>query len=189
MSHTTVSVTETVDPTAIVLVGAPASGKTTIRDLFADHGAIGCDLLTESDPDGSFVADDWKQRVTEALAGAAEKRPHVACIEGATSEDHINAIAVKSDQTLVVRVLVPNREQRLSRYHQREVDNGIVVSGEDVVKTETNALYRESKERPYPEHDVTIVNDDNTSTAEISNRCATIVSLLSSVECAGIQKE
>lgn len=183
MNHTTVSVSETVEPNAIVLVGSPASGKTTLRNLFSDHGVVGCNLITPDENGELSVDDDWRALIGKTFSDASNEAPHVACIEGATSEQHISYIEENVDETLVIRVHVPDTEERIARHREREVGaNNDVLTDAEIVEIETEALRRERTEMPYPEHDVTIINDDATSTAELSNRCASIVSLLSSVE-------
>lgn len=178
LNHATTSVDTTTDVTTIVLVGAPASGKSTLRSLFSDFGVVGCDLESSHEA-GDVVDDEWKQVVNTTLSAASEENPRIACIEGAISDTEVDYVTEQSESVLVIRVSVPDDSDRIKRHVERELDSSDVVTDKEVAEIETDSFRRHHYEQPYPKHDVSIINKDSTSTTELVRRCEAIVSAIS----------
>ena len=184
VSSTTKSITETLDVTAIVLVGPPAAGKSTIRKIFSDYGIAGCDLIEHASA-GEVVDEAWMDVVDETLEEANGVVPRVACIESPLDEHQVDYIRGRSTGTLVVRVDVQDRGDRLERFVAQELTNqkkdSDVVASDLLVDLQSTTARREFFEAPYPAHDVLIHNDD-VMTSELVDRCANIVTALSELE-------
>lgn len=162
--------------TAIVLVGPPASGKSTLRAIFEDYGAVGCDVAQFHDIYGTVDAE-YNNAVVSAIEDAADSELNVCCIEGPISSDEVSFITDVVDSTLVIRVLVPTDTERRSRYIDREISfqSGETVPDNARAVARQYAQLRETGERPYPEHDVSILNTDDVSTSELTSRVAHII--------------
>lgn len=180
MSHSTTNVLNPPEVTAIVLVGPPASGKSTLRALFSDYDVFGCDLETYH-KSGSIDGSKWEYLIDQTISAASEEHPKLVCIEGAISEEEVDYIRDNTDEVLVIKVDVPDDDNRINRYVQRELTEleDDVVNEERVSQIEIDAFGRHHHEMPYPDHDVSIINKTSTSTTELSMRCQKIVSLLS----------
>jgi len=179
VNHPTHNILETSSVTSIILVGPPASGKSTLRSLFSDYGVAGFDLEdfhTDGELDG-----EWKKEITAGISSASDSDRDIVCIEGAVSEDEVAFIRKQSDGTLVILVDVPEKSERIQRHVDRETANvnTEIVSKQSILDIQLESFQREYYESPYPEHDVTILNTDDTTTKQLSRRCGRIVSLLS----------
>lgn len=158
--------------TAFVLVGPPASGKTTVRSLFEDHGAVGLDLASLRDAPGESITDDTAFTISHTIAEARSSEIPVACIEGAITDADVERVRQLAERTLVIRIRVPETSDRLTRYVDRELtySAGEAVPADRRAAVRMYAQAREQTECPYPTHTVTIVNDDETSVTELFNR-------------------
>lgn len=176
LNHSTTSINDQYEVTALVLVGPPAAGKTTIREICADYGVHGCDVgMTHS---GGSVDPNAESIIEETIAGTSSP-PGVCCIEGPISDDEVSTVREYAEATLVVRVSAPDQFERLNRYVDREVE-GHPIAEQGVQDARDEARDREEAERPYPTHDVQIVNDKQTSITELTNRCVNLIAGLSS---------
>lgn len=178
MKHPTHDVLQGSSVISIVLVGPPASGKSTLRSLFSDYDVVGCDL--ESFHNSGSIDGGWKQHIVSTLSEAKESNRNVACIEGAISDEEVGFIEEKSSHTIVINVDVPDDDDRITRHVERELDNQNldVVADETIAEIETDSFRRHHHEMPYPDHDVSISNTDSTSTKELSQRCGRLVAAL-----------
>ena len=177
-SQTTVS---TLWQTAIVLVGPPASGKTTIRQLCADYGIPGFDLATVRDK----MEDESGQ--TDLIATTLESDAYddsVVVIEGAISSVECETIADHVDAVLTVKIDSP-REERLSRYVHREVDMlpGETASADAIDTAREQARRQTKRERPYPDHDVVIRHTASSTLTDITRRVSNLVAAVSHSQC------
>lgn len=181
--HPTAKVVPTsADVTALVIVGPPASGKSTIRSILEDYGAVGCELDQFHD-DGSVVGD-WESTIRETVFEASRDKPCIAVIEGAIVDEEVDFVRDLVSDTLVVLVQAPE-DQRLERYIDRESPSGSehsVVSEDEISDLRLDALGRYFSEIPYPQEDVTITNTDDLSVAALGVRCANIVSSVSDID-------
>lgn len=166
--------------TAFVLVGPPASGKTTVRSLFEDHGAVGRDLAPLRESPGTALDDDTAFAIAHTIAEARSNDVRVACIEGAVSDTDVTRVRELADRTLVVRVHVPDSTERLTRYVDRELEYsaGEAVPADRRAAVRMYAQAREQTERPYPTHTVTLVNSTETSVTELFNRVGHLMDTL-----------
>lgn len=159
-----------------MLVGPPAVGKTTIRGICADYGVHTCDVsVTHTDGD---VGPNAESIITETIAGT-DSVPGVCCIEGPISDEEIATIREHADATLVVRVSTPDKFERLDRYVDREIE-GNTIAEKGVEAAQMRARNRRRAEQPYPTHDVQIINGEDTSITELTNRCVNLIAGLSS---------
>lgn len=169
--------------TAIVLVGPPASGKSTIRKMFSDHGVIGCDLDGFHDA-GSIATDEWAYVVLDLIDDARKTETQLCCIEGPIEETQVDFIRKHTASVLVINVDASDRGDYVERYVERELskltsnENGM-ISESDIASLETGVSRRHQVEKPYPTHDVSITNSDELSTNELARRCGRIVSAVS----------
>lgn len=170
--------------TALVLVGPPASGKSTLRALCEDAGAVGCDL-EQFHEHGAVVSDRYRDAIADAVARAANTEIGVCCIEGAVIDDEIEAAREAASEVLVVRVRVSNTADRMARYIERELD---IATNETIAESERDmarnyGFAREAVEQPYPEHDVSIHNSDETQTTELLARIRRLLTVVGNSDC------
>ena len=170
--------------TAFVLVGPPASGKTTVRSLFEDHGAVGRDLAPLRDRPGDPLDDDTDTSfaIAYTIAEARSSDMPAACLEGAISETEIERVRELADTTVVIRVLVPDTTNRLNRYVDRELaySAGEAVPADRRAAVRMYAQAREQTERPYPTHAVSLVNGTETSVTTLFSRVGQLLEALTS---------
>lgn len=183
MDHPTTSISEDPKVTAIVLVGPPASGKTTVRQLISDYDVVGCDLDSHHE-DGRVVDDGWINKIEDVVRYAEQTKPYVCCVEGAITDEQVDAVREKTAGTLVIRVEAPDRPERVQRYISREIDeleedDDTPISEEAVAALRSGIAGRHQVEAPYPKHAVSIYNSDDVSTTELSDRCGEIVGVVS----------
>ena len=172
--------------TAIVLVGPPATGKSTVRNMFSDYGVAGCDL-DDYHNTGRVVDDDWAGVVIETINEADNSEPRVCCIEGPIEEKQVGFVREHTDSTLVIKIDATDRGDYVERYVERELaslsanDDGM-ISESDITSLKTNVSRQHQVEAPYPDHDVAITNSDELSTNDLSRRCGRIVQSVSNCE-------
>jgi len=168
--------------TAFVLVGPPASGKTTVRSLFEDHGAVGRDLAPLRDTPGAPLDDDTAVAIAHTIAEARSSDTPVACFEGAISETEIERVRELATTTLVVRIRVPDTTARLTRYVDRELaySAGEAVPVDRRAAVRMYAQARAETERPYPTHAVSLVNGTETSVTALFSRVGQLLEALTS---------
>jgi len=170
--------------TALVLVGPPASGKTTVRSIMSDYGAVGCDVA-DCYSGGQLVDHSWADRVEGIALKASEDRPQVCAIEGLLEDDHVDRVRDLVGDVLVIRVAAPSREDRIDRFVERELPDrkdGEAVEVDVLTKLRTTADRRYHEETPYPQHDVKIINADDVKASELAERVANLVSAVSDVD-------
>ncbi len=173
LSHLTVTPSNTVCDsaapiTAIVLVGPPACGKSTLRTLFEDAGTPSLDL------DGAADTSDIESLANETAT--TDDTPTVACIEGAVNNSDIAAIRNVFDTTLVVRVRA-SPGQRLERCVKQLEATETVLSSTDIKAAHRSAIEQEVVESSYPMHDVSIRCTDDVDMAALADRCERIVDI------------
>lgn len=180
MAHPTRSVSTTAPTTALVLVGPPAVGKTTIREICSDYDVPGCDLAKAHEQE--FTSPEIYQELIDETIAETSGDPGVCCIEGAILESEVQYVRNRADSTLVVRVETSDDYRRVERYCERELDE---QAGEFDVKAHTQAELeaknRHRAERPYPKHDVRLVNDEGTAVSELTVRCVNLIAACSSL--------
>lgn len=160
----------------LVLVGPPAAGKTTVRELLGDLGATTVDV-TEAprDPDEDDFWDDQCQRVRWEVSHDVP----VLVVDGLRSTDEIDEFEDLVERALVVRIDTKDDGDRLERYIQREIDADLsVVDMERISSLEDELVRREFRERPYPDHHVSIFNDDSVRISELTARLHGLVQAL-----------
>lgn len=187
MNHPTTSIEPTVDVTAIVLVGPPATGKSTIRRMFQDLDVPGCDL-DEHHQSGRIVNSAWEFDVVEAIDMARESTPRLCCVEGPIEEKQTDFIREKTAGTLVIHVDANNRGDYVTRYVERELSNlewneREMVSKSDIESLKTRVTRRYQVEAPYPTHDVSITNSDELSAIDLSRKCCRIIQAMTGEKC------
>lgn len=181
LNHQTTSIDET-DAVALVLVGPPAAGKSTIANIFSDYGAE-TGTLEESHELGDIISTDWQETVDDVLADAGDEQPRLACIEGPIAAEQVDYIRNAADSTLVVLV---ETASSVERFVTRELGNRncdrSTVSLETMSNLYARALHREAAEEPYPQHDVRLVNDDELRSSDLVDRCANICCALTTTD-------
>lgn len=188
------------DQTVLALTGPPAAGKSTVTDMLEDMGvpckSTGDAVRDEAarrhdDPDEDDVWD-----VAQSLRDEhGDAGPTVACSEWIEEQDaDLICIADLRDQaevewlrenvgpTLVVRVDADSHA-RTERYVDRELDatedrDAVAAERLDALREE---LYeRELREAPYPDHDLTLLNEDSVSMRTIWDRLDNVTTVLTS---------
>ena len=162
---------------AVVLVGPPACGKSTLRLIFEDLGSRTLDLTTYHD--AGALCTGWTDAVTAAHTDTVSDsgRPNVACIEGAIQESEVEHIKDLFDTVLIIRVRA-GRDQRLARSVKRLETDESVLKGTDVADTRRAVLEQEAAELPYPTHDVSVRCTEDMGIAELTDRCKRIINAI-----------
>lgn len=156
--------------TAIVPVGLPGAGCSTICSHLSDIGVPGTDITASP--------DEFDQTITTAI----EQIPHCFWVDNVTNTEHLQYLEDRYDVDAVfpVRILVPNSEVRKRRYLEREIlfqENGPVSETKlDSVRDEMEN--REELESPVPSYDLEIVNDVETCSTELIVRLDNVVETL-----------
>lgn len=157
----------------LILVGPPAAGKSTIRRLLGDMGVATADV-SES-PKEEWQDDCWD------LLGEAYTDIPVCAIEGLRTNEEVEWFADKLNHTvLVVKVDTHSVSERLDRYMERELD----TNQETVSVSDIQALYGEisrTEHADYPDHHVSIYNDDAEPITELATRLRGLAHAISPV--------
>ena len=181
MPHPTTSIGSEPDTASIVLVGPPACGKSTVRQLLSDYGVTGLDLDQYYSDGEKTITDRCKQAIEATIVEGCEQKPHIACFEGAVTPEEISFIDDRSSSLILIRVDVSDQRERVSRYVEQHLpDTDDVVDDEAILDLEEEAMNRHINEQPYPQHDVRILNEQFVSTTELTDRCGRIVDSISS---------
>lgn len=182
IDHSTTAVEDPESAGALVLVGPPATGKTTLRQLCHDYGIPGIDC-SDAHRAGEVISMSWQDRLDNVLEEARGEPPRLCCIEGPIVEDQVTAIRERASDTLVIRVDTHDRSTWLNRYVAREAD--VRDAAERALRTDvvaeirSQADRRELLERPYPQHDVAIYNTEDARSSELAERCAHLIGICS----------
>lgn len=186
MNHPTVSVVDSVSVTALVFVGPPASGKSTVCAIMEGYSVPVCDVAVSHD-NGSIVNDEWKQLVVDTIEDAARTQPHVCCIEGPLSDEQVEFVREHVDGALVIRVRVQDRADRIERYIARELDTDVsVVDEREIADLRADIERREALEAPYPRHDI-VLSNDGPNTSGCIETCGNILCAVSDYTSADIK--
>lgn len=178
----------------IALTGPPAGGKSTVCSLFED---LGVPTVGTGDGVRERAAEKWDDPTEDQIWQTAQDLretfgpagPTMACEE--LINEHIldsEPIVVVSDlreqaevewlegsygPVFVVSVDTRNRSERVRRYVDREVGN---LHEHDPIPAETEQTLREElrereqREAPYPDHHLTLLNDNSVRIDELMCR-------------------
>jgi len=199
------STTETVDAdtTIIVLTGPPASGKTTIVSMLNDMGIPCLDtgelveeeylFVNETSDATSDAIWEYAEQLREEYGNSVvasqlangwlhsniDHSTDVVCISSIRHQASIDWLRETFGNVLSIRIYAPPGE-REERYIDRRVTQTTdTVDERDVIDLRTELYDRESREQPYPEYDLTLVNDHNTSVSELWRKLNNIISATS----------
>jgi len=163
--------------TALVLVGLPASGKTTVREVLSDAGVEGIDVSEDS------------HRVSDVstlipLVKDKDDVPNILCVEGVTDEAQVKQIQNQVSEVCVVRVSA-GQPDRLRRLVQRDVftnDPEVpdTVSEETVADVITAVRSETSPDTPYPGHDIRFHNSNDVRSGELIERVTLLLDVVMS---------
>lgn len=177
LKHPTAKPDPTQPLTALVLVGKPAAGKTTIRQICSDYGVVGCDLADAHNESG--VSMETVETLIDTLIEDVDTLGSVCCIEGPITEAELEYIRRRFEATVVVRVEANNDYRRIQRYVERSVDDETPWDTTERSSLELEARTRENIEMPYPRHDVVMRNDESTTITELTERCVNLLAGIS----------
>lgn len=166
--------------TALVLVGPPAAGKSTIRKILTDYGVETCDV-TGSNEYGNITDNDWKDVILGACDRASQTVPSVVCIEGPIEQRQISFIEDNTISHCVIRVETDESNSRVERYIDREISGESTISSEAIADRKKDIDRLEYNESPYPDHDLLFDNNDSLSATDFSRRCVNIISAVSGI--------
>lgn len=175
--------------TALVLVGPPAAGKSTVGDLLTGMSIPVCGT-------GEFVRREAQKRYDEPtedqiweVATSLRKASGVhaptsligdwltehaeeslIAITGCRTDEEIEWLAARPtvSNVLVLQVNTSTRGERVDRYIESRM--GVAEEGADLTKMGTlreEYRRRETRELPIPKHHATILNDDSKRTMEL----------------------
>lgn len=185
----------------LALTGPPAAGKSTVVGMLRDLG-VPCkdtgDAVREEaqrrydDPDEdqvwdvaesirdeygdagpTVIAEDWIRR----------ERAHgheVVCISSCREQAEVDWLREHVGPTLVVRVDADSHS-RSERYIEDKLDpdEAREAIARDRVQELREQLYeRELREQPYPDHDVTLHNEDSVGMYEIMRRLENLIEVM-----------
>lgn len=181
--HLTVSISGIDDRViGIILVGPPASGKTTVSNLLTDIGVPVTDVSElERTCGDDAVRAPWKDAVMEvAREASGAGNPGVCAIDGVQTDEEVEWIDhVLPRGALVVRVETDNATERTRRYVGRELEvDRSAVSTDRITELREELYERERSELPYPQHAVSIFNGNDVSMIELTVRLDNLVEAL-----------
>lgn len=167
--------------TALVLIGPPGCGKTTVRQLCSDYGVPGFDLYDLRQSAGSTTQHHSAIRselVEEKYTGPA------VCVEGAVNDDEVAVVDDMVGSVLRIRLRAPEAE-RQERFVRSEVD---IESGEAIdetaeIKARSRQQRRVRRESPYPEYDVVLENGGDCRVGDLTRRVGNILDSVG-IDCA-----
>lgn len=179
IDHHTVDVTGgSADTVGIALVGPPASGKSTVRDILGDMGVSTVDVSDAERP-GTSTHPDWQVELLDAVEDVDESIP-ICCVEGLRDESEIEYFeAAIGRSVLVVRIDTHNDRDRVWRYIEQRVDMDQVVPEERIREIENQMRVVETEQRPYPDHHVSIYNDNSVRVTDLTRQLRGLVQALS----------
>lgn len=166
----------------VVLVGPPASGKSTVCDIFSDIGVPVVDVEQCSRDTDDSVYSELDEAVLEGGRDATENNcPPVVVFDGVGDQETVDAIEAKIPRgVLVARVEAEHSKVRTDRYVDRELDTeGDVVSTDEIHQLREELYERELEEHPYPQHTVEIINSNSVSMIELTVRMDNLLQALS----------
>jgi dephospho-CoA kinase len=185
--------------TVLAIVGPPASGVSTVAQLCRDAGVP----VRETDnairehaqehyenPDDDQIRQTAQHIRSEhgpagptalCLDWIRDRRAHgyeVIGIASCRDQAEIDWLRDRVGPTLVVRIDA-NPYTRTQRYVDRELDQERSAVPMERIREIREELYdREQHEVPYPDHEVTIRNTDDTSIADLYGRIERLIEVL-----------
>lgn len=179
----------------IAITGPPASGKSTISGMIDDLGVATIDTGEEmrahanrSGEDGvwEFVTDLREREGPHATTKLALQRnptakfDDVICVSGLREQAEVDYIRENVGPTLVVRVDA-DTHARANRYVDSKLgddEDRESVEYERVRELREELYKREMREMPYPDHDVSIRNEDSVQMYEIYRRLENLIDVI-----------
>lgn len=182
----------------LAITGPPCAGKSTITDIFSDIGVLTIDTgdaMREyardvlDDPDEEEIWDEVSslrdERGPQAPTAVAVEREEIdgedlICVSGLRDQAEVNWLRENVGPTLVVRIDADSYS-RSERYVRRELEDHeerMSVPRARVLELRNELYDRESREKPYPNHEVTIRNEDSVRIADILNRIENLVEVM-----------
>lgn len=188
----------------IAITGPPAAGKTTVGDLLEDLGLpvistgdavrelaaerhddpdeddiwhVAKDLRNEHGPAGPTIA------CQDYLDGWVAQNKDIIVVNGLRDQAEVDWLEENYGSVLVVRVDTRNESERIERYVEREIGNlhdDEPVSMDQERELRDEVRRREHRESPYPQHHVTIMNDNTVRMDELMYRLQGICGVLDS---------
>lgn len=184
----------------IALTGPPAAGKSTITGIMRDIGVpvkdtgeavrdeaaeryddpseddiwdVATSLRDEHGPAGPTIAcKDWIDE---------QQGEPVICISGLRDQAEVEWLRENSGPTLVINVTAQQGD-RCTRYVESKIDADSVheaVSSKRVMEFIDEFHEREERERPYPDHDLEFMNENDVDVKEIYDRMENVVRVMS----------
>lgn len=166
----------------IVLVGPPAAGKSTARNLLQDMGVETVDV-TDAERENEDGCPEWITRCCSTAEKASRSIP-VCAIEGLQSDEEVDWFADLLDKdVLVVRVDTHSEADRMERYIDRELGaDQAVVTGNEIRQLRDEFYRREYDEVHFVDHHVSIYNDDSVRITKLATRLQGVVQAISNEE-------
>lgn len=155
--------------TALVPVGLPGAGCTTVAELAADIGIPVINQMGVATP-------------AQPLAKATYEPPHVVCVDNVTTQDGLEWVEDMDavEDTLVVRVRVGDDAERRRRLaeHLLETMRSGGIRHENMIEAQEYIDHRESLEVDPPDHHLTLYNGSDVETTDIIVRLDELTSIL-----------
>lgn len=183
------------EPAVLVVVGLPAAGKSTITDILSD---IGVDVIDTGDAMRSIAADqlddpsedeiwDWvsEQRdvigphaPTQIALDEVEYSGDVIVVSSCRAQEEVDWIRGNVGPTLVMKVEASPHTRSRRYIEDRINDSKESISRERELELREELYDREHREAPYPDHDISVINENSVSMQEIYTRMENLVSVL-----------
>jgi cytidylate kinase len=182
IQHPTTGADESESPhtTALVLIGPPGCGKTTVRQLCSDYGVPGFDLY---DLRQSAESTTQHHAAIRSELVEAEYTGPAVCVEGAVNDDEVAVIDDMLGSVLRIRLRAPEAE-RQERFVRSEVgiESGEAIDETAEIEARSKQQRRIRQESPYPDHDVVLDNGGDCRVGELTRRVGNILDSVG-IEC------
>jgi dephospho-CoA kinase len=179
----------------VALTGPPAAGKSTIAELFrgGQTPVVRAGNWVREQADSEDEEDVWSY-VKAKQSEHGETYPFnvlahelddlatgndVCLVSGPRNQSQIDYLHVRyGGPVFVCRVDTRTDHTRLNRYVTSRIDGNEPVDRAEVESLQDEFYERQEREQPYPTHDVTLLNENETESRELTKRVGRIIEIV-----------